>query len=89
MAKEIWTWPASVDALEAAPESHRLLFENGAVRVLDTRIAPGETTPVHTHRWPGILYILTLGHFVRRDAEGVILVDTRSLGSLPQAGTAI
>jgi putative transposase len=50
---EPWPWPDSLDALAAAPESHRLLFENDAVRVLETRIAPGQATQVHTHRWPG------------------------------------
>lgn len=84
-----WTWPESLDALEAAPEFHRLLFENDAVRVLETRIASGQTTPVHTHRWPSVFYILSSGHFVRRDADGAILVDTRSTGSLPQPGTSI
>ena len=89
MQTDAWTWPASLDALEAAPASHRLLFENDAVRVLETTIAPGETTPVHTHRWPGILYVLSFGHFVRRDADGAILVETREGGSVPQPGTAI
>jgi hypothetical protein len=84
-----WSWPDSLDACAAAPESHRLLFENDDVRVLDTRIAPGETTPVHTHRWPGILYILSIGHFVRRDADGAVLVDTRLGGALPPPGTAV
>jgi hypothetical protein len=82
-------WPASLDALVAAPDSHRLLFENDAVRVLETRIAPGETTQLHTHRWPGILYVLSFGHFVRRDADGRVLVDTRDGGPLPQPGAAI
>ena len=89
MEAEAWTWPASLDALEAAPASHRLLFENDAVRVLETTIVPGETTPVHTHRWPGVLDVLSFGHFVRRDEDGAILVDTRDGGSLPQPGTAI
>lgn len=88
METEAWPWPESLDALEAAPESHRLLFENDAVRVLETTIAPGKTTPVHTHRWPGLLYVLSIGHFVRRDADGAILVDTRDAG-LPQPGSAI
>ena len=39
---------------------------------------PGERTPVHTHRWPASHYIVSWGHFVRRDAEGNVLVDTRS-----------
>ncbi len=89
MDAEPWTSPDSLDAVAAAPESHRVLFENDAVRVLDTRIAPGETTQVHTHRWPGILYVLSFGHFVRRDGDGMLLVDTREGGALPQPGTAL
>ena len=89
MESKPWRWPDSLDALQAAPESHRLLFESDVVRVLETTIGPGQMTPVHTHRWPGILYLLSIGHFVRRDADGAILVDTRSAGSLPQPGTAI
>ena len=89
MSAEAWTWPDSLDALAAAPESHRILFENDAVRVLETRIAPGETTKVHTHRWPGILYVLSFGNFVRRDGDGMLLVDTRKGGALPQPGTAL
>ena len=49
--------PVDFDALSAAPGQHRLLLENEQVRVLDTRIAPGEKTPLHTHIWPGVLYI--------------------------------
>jgi hypothetical protein len=89
MDAEPWTWSESLDALAAAPESHRILFENDAVRVLETRIAPGEATQVHTHRWPGILYVLSFGHFVRRDGNGTPLVDTREGGALPQPGTAL
>ncbi len=84
-----WEWAESLDALEAAPGTHRLLFENGDVRVLETRIAPGETTDVHTHRWPGILYVQSFGHFVRRNGEGAVLVDTRGGAELPEPGTAI
>jgi hypothetical protein len=86
---QAWSWPESLDALVAAPETHRLLFENEAVRVLETRISPGETTALHTHRWPGVLYVLSFGHFVRRDADGAVLVDSREAGALPQPGTAL
>jgi hypothetical protein len=33
-------WPAGLDALSAAPQHHALLFENEAVRVLDTSVPP-------------------------------------------------
>jgi hypothetical protein len=39
-------WPEEHDALRAAPKHHALLFENDAVRVLDTNIAPGDTVPL-------------------------------------------
>jgi hypothetical protein len=72
-----WPWPPSLDALVAAPAHHRLLFENEHVRVLDTRIDPGDRTPVHTHCWPAAHCILSWSDFVRRDADGTVLVDTR------------
>jgi hypothetical protein len=84
-----WDWPDSLDALAAAPESHHLVFENDSVRVLETRIAPGATTQLHTHRWPSVLYILSFGHFVRRDDVGTVLLDSREAGALPQPGAAL
>jgi quercetin dioxygenase-like cupin family protein len=71
------------------PESHRLLFDNDVTRVLGARIRPGEMTQAHTHRWPAVLYVLSLRHFVRRDGEGAVLVDTRKAGALPKSGTAL
>ena len=67
-----------LDALIAAPHHHLLLLENDSVRVLDTRVPPGETVPLHTHRWPSVLYILSWSDFVRRDARGAVIMDSRS-----------
>ena len=77
-------WPAELDALLAAPKHHRLVLENDLVRVLDTEIAPGERTPIHTHRWPAVHYIVSWSDFVRRNADGATLVDTR--GGAPASG---
>jgi hypothetical protein len=78
-----WPWPDSLDALVAAPKSHRLLFENERVRVLEVRIPPGELVPVHTHRWPSAIYIAKQSDFIRRDADGQILFDSRTAGPPP------
>ena len=75
-------WPDELDALRAAAKHHVLLFENEFVRVLDTRIPPGEMVPLHTHRWPSTLYILTWSDFVRRDRGGLTVVDSRTLGKI-------
>ena len=84
-SSETDAWPEHLDALVAAPEHHTLIFENDAVRMLDTRIKAGDRTPVHTHRWPAALYILRWSSFVRRDARGEIVLDSRTVGSLAKA----
>jgi hypothetical protein len=73
-----WEWPDELDALAAAPEHHSLLLENERVRVLETLIPPGETTAVHTHRWPNVQHVLSSTDFIRRDGEGAVLLDTRA-----------
>ena len=70
-------WPPELDAVIAAPRHHQVLFENDRVRVLDTRIAPGDTVPLHTHRWPAAHQVVSWSDFVRRDAAGQMTVDTR------------
>jgi hypothetical protein len=71
-------WPEELDALVAAPEHHHLLLENEHVRVLETQIPAGETTAVHTHRWPSVQYVLSTTDFVRRDGLGNVVFDSRS-----------
>jgi quercetin dioxygenase-like cupin family protein len=73
-----WNWPEELDALAAAPANHRPLLENERVRVLETVIAAGMRTAVHTHRWASVEYVLSGRDFVRRDGEGDILFDTRA-----------
>ena len=57
------------------------------MRVLETRIPPGHRTPVHTHCWPGVLYILSWSHFIRRDDNDVILVESAKVEALKNPPT--
>lgn len=84
-----WPWPEELDALKAAPQHHKLLFENDSVRVLDTRIPPGEITKVHTHKWPASLYVISWSDFIRYDKDGKVLLDSRTLGKSPSPSTAL
>jgi hypothetical protein len=74
-----WPWPDTLDGPVAAADNHRVLFENDRVRVLETRIPSGEVSPVHTHRRPSVLYVLSGSSFIRRDPEGALLLDTSRL----------
>jgi len=82
-------WPPELDALQAAPAQHRLVLENDRVRVLDTRIAPGERTPVHTHQWPAAHHVVSWSDFVRRDETGAVLLDTRIAGVTAASGDVL
>jgi len=46
-----------MDALLAAPASHRLLLENDRVRVLDVVIEPGAREPEHTHQAVSLMIV--------------------------------
>jgi len=56
-AQPDWPWPASLDALVAAPSSHGLLFENARVRVVEVTLEPGAREPEHTDRWPSVMIV--------------------------------
>jgi len=83
------SWPKDLDAMTAAPEHHELLLENERVRVLDSIVKPGESTPVHTHEWPSVLYIIGFSDFVRYDDRGEVLYDSRESAEKPLSGQAI
>lgn len=50
-----WRWGDELDAVVAAPNSHRVVFENDKVRVLEVAVQPGVREPEHTHRWPSVM----------------------------------
>lgn len=46
-------FPDGYDAVQTAPKSHTVVFENAFVRVLEVTVPPaGTTIPMHHHRWP-------------------------------------
>jgi len=67
-----------LDGVIAAPDHHKVIFENDAVRVLEVTIRAGDITPLHTHLVPTVLYFISGSHFIRRDEHGATLLDTRA-----------
>jgi hypothetical protein len=66
-----------LDASIAAPQHHELLFENKIVSVLNANIPAGETTNVHTHFYPALLYFISRTDFITSDGETNVLPDSR------------
>ena len=87
--KQTWPWPDSLDAMVAAADYHTVLLENEQVRVVRTRIAPGQTVPVHTHRWPSVQFIVSWSDLVRRDHLGELMLDTRTVSESPKLNTPL
>ncbi len=45
------------DAVVAAPNSHKVILENGKVRIVEVIILPGQKEPMHTHAWPSVMIV--------------------------------
>jgi hypothetical protein len=78
---DLWNWPESLDALQAAPDHHEV--------VLEACIAPGDTVPMQTHRWPSMLHVLSSSDFMRRDADGTVVRDSRGGNPVPAGGSVL
>jgi predicted metal-dependent enzyme (double-stranded beta helix superfamily) len=51
------TWDPAFDGIRAAPDNHRVLYEDDAIRVLSVSVAPGATERPHNHRFPSVFVI--------------------------------
>jgi hypothetical protein len=67
-------WTPENDALAAAPQHHKLLFENDEVRVLEVSVPPNVREPLHAHRYPSVLYYASAAH-MKEYSPGVAAVD--------------
>jgi hypothetical protein len=84
-----WEWPDELDALAAAAANHELLLENEEVRLLQTVVPVAAMTPVHTHRWACVEYVLSTTDFIRRDGDGNVLLDTRVANGRPRTSDVL
>ena len=78
-----------LDAMAVSKGNHTVMLENERVRVLDTWIAVGGRTEIHSHEWPSTLYVLSWSPFVRYDPDGNVWVDSRKMPSPPAAGSVL
>ena len=51
------TWDPQLDAVVAAPDHHKVIFENDKLRVLEVTLEPDDEEPLHHHRWPSVFVL--------------------------------
>jgi hypothetical protein len=78
-SKGVCPWPGDLDGVKAAPETHKVIFENEHVRVLEVIIPPHSEEPVHTHCLPSTLYIQQIRDIIVRDPDGKLIFDSRQM----------
>lgn len=54
---EVWEWPENLDALKAAPDNHKVVYEDDNLRVLAVMLDGKKSEPIHTHKWKSIMWI--------------------------------
>ena len=77
--KGVCPWPGELDGVKVAPETHKVIFENEHVRVLEVTIPPHSKEPVHTHCLPSTLYFEQIGDIIVRDPDGKLIADSRQM----------
>jgi hypothetical protein len=82
-------WPPHLEALVAAPDNHRLLHEDGEVRVLEVTVQPGERENLHHHHWPSIMVVLARPNYRNFDAEGKEIPPSGGTPSSPALPRAV
>src|SRR5262249_14454265 len=63
-------WTPAKDALAAAPQHHKVLFENEEVRVIEVTVAPHAREPLHAHRYPSVIYLESSAHLIEHLEDG-------------------
>jgi hypothetical protein len=51
------TWDPALDAVKAAPENHKVLYEDDLIRVLAVTVPAGTTEKPHHHCYPSVFVI--------------------------------
>ena len=56
-SETVWPWPDSLDALIAASDNHKLVYEDSSLRILSVTVVPGILDPIHTHKGRSIIWV--------------------------------
>ena len=73
--------PNNYDAAIAASESHKILFENEKVRVMEVTIQPGQTEPLHMHPYKSITIVASPATLKYFDKEGNLISEVEVHGT--------
>jgi hypothetical protein len=71
-----------LDPLKVTPQTHKLLFENQVVRVIESRLPSGETEPKHGHPHSVTVYLADVDTEIRTFPDGKTSRVHRTAGTV-------
>ena len=70
-----------LDPLKVTPQTHKLLFENQFVRVIESKVLTGETQPKHSHPRSVTVYLADADAEIKTFPDGKISRVHRTAGT--------
>lgn len=77
------TWDPKSDGPIAAPDNHKVVFENDTVRVISVTVLPGKSEPFHAHMKCAVLVFDRPVKVTDRDPQGHVEQDAVVWGAIP------
>lgn len=71
----------NLDPVRLMPDTHKLVFENESVRVIESRVPPGATEPKHGHPHCVTVYLVDIDAEVKTFPDGRITRAHRAAGT--------
>jgi quercetin dioxygenase-like cupin family protein len=71
-----------LDPLRACPDTHRLLFENAYVRVIESKVPPGKQEPRHSHPHGVTVYLADYEVETKTIPDNKVTRSPRRFGSV-------
>lgn len=84
-----WTWPENLDALKAAPDNHKVVYEDRNVRVLAVILDDKKSEPIHTHKWKSIMWIAKpivpcqINNYKKGENRNLVKSDSVTINEMP------
>ena len=86
---EEWKWPENLDALKAAPDNHKIVYEDDNMRILAVILDGKKSEPVHTHKYKSVMWIAKpivpcLINTYKKDEKGnLVKADSMTINEMP------
>lgn len=84
-----WKWPENMDAMKAAPDNHKIVYEDDNVRVLAVMLEGKKSEPIHTHRWKSVMWIsksivpCQINNYKKDAAGDLVKTDSVTINEMP------